>query len=82
MLEEWWLRSPGAAERVDVHVVVWDAKSLQGQGQMGGLAQYPVNLLRNVAMLAARTEVVLLLDVNFVNFDLFSEMHVCLSGHV
>ena len=65
VLEEWWLRSPGAAERVDVHVVVWDAKSLQGQGQMGGLAQYPVNLLRNVAMLAARTEVVLLLHVNF-----------------
>ena len=44
--EEWWLTSPGAMARVDLHLVAPAA----------GAARYPANALRNIAVQHSRTQ--------------------------
>ena len=68
VVEAWWLQEPAASQRLDLHILQWDPSTLTGGSPTSDPQRYPINFLRNTAMLAARTEVVLLLDVDFVPF--------------
>lgn len=63
-----FLDDPAAAARLDLHVVVCDAYKRDSRMRSTSRASnaYPVNLLRNVGIRAARTDFVMVLDVDFL----------------